>query len=129
MREIRIPIPDDEIYMCFIKMGQRNAMAISVVNVAVCLKVSKDGNIHQARIALGSVAPTPVRAISAEEFLTGLNPSLDNFERAADLVGEEISPISDIRAGRDYRLEMGKELVKRALISTLKSQSGDINNG
>jgi CO/xanthine dehydrogenase FAD-binding subunit len=129
LSEIRIPVPEDKLKMCFLKMGQRNAMAISVVNVAVCLKASQKGVIRKARIALGSVAPTPIRATRSEEFLTGKDPSPETLEKAADLVWEEISPISDIRAGREYRLEMARELVKRALFGAMKSDSGVVNNG
>lgn len=129
LREIIVPNPGDEMRTCFIKMGQRNAMAIAVISVAVCLSVTEGGSIGHARIALGSVAPTPVRAFRTEEFLTGQQADEGTIERAAEIVKNDISPITDLRASREFRLEMSKVLVKRALFAAWKSQSKDGKNG
>jgi len=98
----------------FIKLGLRNAMAISLVSVAASVMV-KAGKVQKVSIALGSVAATPVRANSVEKALLGTEFSALNIEAAAQSVGGDISPITDVRASREYRQDMAVVLVKRAL--------------
>ncbi len=108
----------------FIKLGLRNALAISVVSVAVTVEV--DGNnlaFRDARIALGAVAPKPIRSKSAELALKDRPIGIEAMERAALEAQRDISPISDIRASADYRRAMTKVLVQRALEEALASQS------
>lgn len=98
----------------FLKLGKRQASILAVVNVAAYVG-TKGGVVTEARLALGSVAPTPVRASKAEEFLVG-KPAVDkNFTQAAALVDEDIKPITDVRAGAKYRVRMAKTLAFRAL--------------
>jgi len=104
----------------FIKLGQRRSMAISIVNLSTRLSLGEDHRVAAARIALGAVAPTPVRALTAENVLTGKKISAELLEQAAQLASEEISPISDVRASSDYRKRMSRVLVRRALTATLK---------
>jgi len=98
----------------FYKLGLRKADAISVVSVAVVLEVEK-GVCQKARIALGSVAPRPIRAKSAEQFLLGKALSRDVFEEAAALAAQAVSPISDVRASAEYRRRMSAVLTRRML--------------
>ena len=98
----------------FIKLGLRRAQAISVVNCAVMLKMD-DNTIREARIALGSVAPTIIRVPSAEQFLSGKPLTEENIREAARLAGATPAPIDDVRSTADYRSEMSKVLVARAL--------------
>jgi len=98
----------------FIKLGLRNAMAISLVNVAACVAI-EDGKVSQASVALGSVAATPVRAKMVEKALVGTAFSAQDIEAAAQEVGGDISPITDVRASGEYRQEMAVVLVKRTL--------------
>ena len=64
---------------------------------------------------MGGVAPTPIRAKKTEEFLTGNKLDDEVIEKAAGLITEEISPISDVRSTYEYRLETSKLLVNRVL--------------
>jgi len=98
----------------FLKLGLRRAQAISVVNVAVVLTMLAD-TVTQARITLGSVAPTIVRAEDAERFLTGKVLRPDVRERAAELAAQTIVPISDIRGSAEYRRYMAAVLTRYAL--------------
>jgi xanthine dehydrogenase iron-sulfur cluster and FAD-binding subunit A len=104
----------------FVKLGLRRAQAISVVNVAVILDFDEGGagaqhRVRGARIALGAVAPTIVRAGAAEAFLAGCEFTDEAIDRAARLAVEAARPISDIRAEAWYRSEMVRVLTARAL--------------
>jgi carbon-monoxide dehydrogenase medium subunit len=100
----------------YIKLGARKTLEISMVNVAALLTLeSADGPIVDARIALGSVAPTPVRAYAAEEFLVGKAPSDDAFHQAGEIGVGLCSPITDHRGTMEYRCMMIEVLTKRAL--------------
>ena len=74
IRELRLPKLPPRTLSVFLKLGNRKAMAIAVASVAVRLSLDEMGPITEARIALGSVAPTPVRAYQAEAILQS-NPS------------------------------------------------------
>ncbi len=102
----------------FRMIGKRNGQAISQVNAAVWLLVEK-GTIREARLAVGSVAPVPLRLSAAERLLAGkavkgldLGPVL----AAAD---SEIAPISDVRASLDYRRQVTASLLGDALAEAL----------
>jgi CO/xanthine dehydrogenase FAD-binding subunit len=115
LTEIRIPPVPPNTTSKFIKLGKRKAMAVAVVSAAARLTIDQAGKISQARIALGSVAPTPIRARKAEASLEGQSPSSDLFTEAGQIAGSESSPISDIRASGSYRKKMVSVLTRRAL--------------
>ncbi len=98
----------------FLKLGLRRAQAVSVVNVAVVLTMLAD-TVTQARITLGSVAPTIIRASDAERFLTGKVLTPDVMARAGALAAHIITPISDIRGSAEYRRYMTEVLTRHAL--------------
>ncbi len=98
----------------FLKLGLRRAQAISVVNVAVVLRMLGD-TVTQARLALGSVAPTIVRAADSERFLTGKVLTREVMERAGALAAQTITPISDVRGSAEYRRYMTETLTRHAL--------------
>jgi carbon-monoxide dehydrogenase medium subunit len=85
----------------FLKLGLRQAQAISIVNAAVIVDFAKDGAVRRARIALGAVAPTIVRATDAEAYLANLDLTEATIERAAELAPSAARPISDIRGRAD----------------------------
>jgi len=105
----------------FVKIGLRNAQAISVVNAAVVLKLDAR-KIIDARVALGSVAPTIIRSREAERILKGHELSAEIIHFAASAAVESCSPIDDIRGTAAYRKEMVRVSVHRALSGIL---SGD----
>jgi carbon-monoxide dehydrogenase medium subunit len=113
LTEVRFPKPAANTYSDFQKICY-NPGAIALINVAASIVL--DGNtVQTARIALGSVAPTPVRALEAEVFLVGQAATEENFVKAGELAQNAAKPISDQRASAEYRLEMVKVLTKRAL--------------
>jgi carbon-monoxide dehydrogenase medium subunit len=91
-------------------------MEISVVCVAVCLTL--DDALERcvaARIALGAVAPTAVRARAAERALEGQVAGAEVFRHAGALAVEACAPISDVRASAAFRRHLIATLVPRAL--------------
>jgi xanthine dehydrogenase iron-sulfur cluster and FAD-binding subunit A len=98
----------------FIKLGLRRAQAIAVVNTAVVLEFEED-EISNAWITLGSVAPTIVSAIDAEQFLVGQWLSDAVIEEAAEMATNAANPIDDVRGTAQYRYKMVQVLVARAL--------------
>ncbi|WFO74666.1 xanthine dehydrogenase family protein subunit M [Desulfurococcaceae archaeon MEX13E-LK6-19] len=119
LTEIIVPILDSYGFS-YIKFGRRSAFTLSVVAIATAVKVS-NGVFEDVRIALNSVAPTPVRAKSVEEYLRGKNISRDVIDEAAKLVIKDISPISDVRASADYRRELSIVLTRDTLVNALKN--------
>jgi len=110
-----IKIKDDSINKngCFIKLGLRQAMAISLATVALILEVEKD-KVADVRIAMGSIAPTPLRLIKVEGFLKNKKINDELIEGAIEKVREEVKPIGDVRASAEYRRYISGILFKRA---------------
>jgi CO/xanthine dehydrogenase FAD-binding subunit len=98
----------------FQRIGRRRGFTLSVVNAAVYIE--RDGaKIKEARIALGSVAPTPIRAPKVEAKLRGREMSEALIAEAAVGCIETAKPIDDIRGTAEYRKDMVGVLVKRAM--------------
>lgn len=96
----------------FYKLGPRQADAISLISVAVWLERT-GGKIHDVRIALGAVAPYPLRATRAEAVLRGQPFDEMNLRQAARAASDECSPIDDLRASARYRRRMIGVYVRR----------------
>jgi len=123
LAEIIVPFPLPHTKGIYIKYGRRKAMEIAMVSVAVIATLSVEGEVWEdVNIILGAVAPTPLRARKAEEVLQSKRISEPLIEKVGQLAYEEACPISDMRASADYRKEMVKVLVKKAIreISGLK---------
>ena len=102
----------------FIKLGLRRAQAISVLSVAVIVETAGDPAhtpVQQAKISLGAVAPTIVRAAEAEAYLRGKVLDDGVIREASQLARLAADPIADIRSSAAYRLGMVETLVARAL--------------
>lgn len=127
IREIRVRQMDEGERCRFVKVGRRNALAISLASVAVTLKLREGGDEGEAEriaIALGSVAPTPIRAEKAERLLTERGISEDSVRAASELAAEESKPISDIRAKAEYRRLLVKVWLERTIRDLVPAVSG-----
>ncbi len=112
--EIEIPTPPTSSAGCYLRHTPREEMDIAVVGVASLL-VLEGKTLQDAKIALGAVAPTVIRAPQAEAVLTGRAPSQDLIEETATRAAEAIEPISDVRGSAEYRRELVKVLTRRTL--------------
>lgn len=122
LSEIVIPPPQGE--TIYLKHSQRAFMDIAMVGVALRLDTN-GGKISAVRVALGAVAPTPMRAKSAEKELEDQPPSDDLFARAAAVAAEACTPIDDIRAPAWYRRRIVEVLIRRGLSALWqRSQQG-----
>ena len=113
IRELRLPLAENDERGGFYKIG-RTAEDISMVNAATTLSI-QEGVITKARLVLGAVAPIPLRVVPAEEALLSQPATEETFQRIAEIVRNEVRPISDQRASADYRQRMSGVAAVRAL--------------
>ncbi len=114
LTEIAFPIPERTAKFAYHKMGRRNAMAISVVSVGVLLKMKGD-ICSEAAVALGAVAPTPIRVPAVESLLRNQKVDLALAKNCGELAAESAQPIDDLRASGDYRRKMCAVYVEKAI--------------
>ncbi len=128
LTEVRVPPASPQGRGIFYKLGPRGAPEdICIVSVAVFAVSDAAGrNWEDVRIALGAVAPTPVRARNAEEALRGQPIEGQVLEDAARLAAEkDARPITDIRGSANYRRAMVQVLVSRALEHVTREVKGE----
>jgi carbon-monoxide dehydrogenase medium subunit len=116
---IVIPIPHRETRIGYQTLTLREAMDLSVVSAAAFLR-KEHGIIEEARLALGAVAPVPLRAVGAEKILIGKQGKSKHIQIAAETAALECVPISDVRASEEYRREMIKVVTRRVLKEVLE---------
>jgi carbon-monoxide dehydrogenase medium subunit len=119
---IEVPPPPRNGGKAYIKHGRRRAMELATVGVAVSLE-QKNGQCSDIRIALGAVAPTPIRARQAEARLRGRAISAESLSDVAEAAMAEATPISNVRASAGYRKEMVGVLTRRAIGIALEALS------
>jgi aerobic carbon-monoxide dehydrogenase medium subunit len=103
----------------FQKLGRLES-DIAVVNAGAGVAVGRDGRCTWARLALGAVAPTPLRARRAEALLVGRPFDAAAVRAAAERAAAETRPVTDVRSTAEYRREMSRVLVARALAECLE---------
>jgi len=113
---ISIPLPVGR-QLRYRKVGTRRAQAISKVVIALAWQsaAETDGAWRDVHLALGSVAPTPVRAPATEAALEGAAPSEAIADRAASTLAGELSPIDDVRSSADYRRAVAARVLHRLI--------------
>ena len=125
LTELRLPPPLPNTGGLYIKHSPRGAMDISAAGVAAVVSLAADGTCASVRIALGAVAPAPLRARAAEDGLTGQTPTGDAIVAAAQSAAAASSPIADVRSGAEYRREMVRVLTERTLRHAVATAGGD----
>jgi CO/xanthine dehydrogenase FAD-binding subunit len=119
---IRIPLVGDR-EQRFRKVGTRRAQAISKVVVAAAWR-GQDA-WRDARIALGSVAATPIRVAAAEAALEGRPRTRESIEAAVAALGDAIHPIDDVRSTAAYRREAARRVLRRLLADAVGTTDVD----
>jgi carbon-monoxide dehydrogenase medium subunit len=128
MVEIRFPIPVHETVTNFQKLG-RTMVDIALVNAAARLTRDGEGQVAQARIALGAVAPVPMRCKAAEELVAGAKVADITgalLDQVSSRAAADARPITDIRASAGYRRRLCQVLVRRALEEVVQKLGGRI---
>jgi carbon-monoxide dehydrogenase medium subunit len=106
----------------YIKFSPREMMDLAYVGVAVALDLHDGKQCRKARIALGAVSPTPMRARRAEALLENQTVTEELAEKAGAEAAAESKPISDVRSSADYRREMVRVNTKRALLNAVAGE-------
>ncbi len=115
---VRVPRVDGRTAV-FRKVARRRAQAISVVSIAVAWQVD-EGRWHDVRVALGAVAPTPIRTRATERVLEGGTPGEALAGRAADALAGEIAPIDDVRSTAAYRRAGAGRILHRIVVDAAR---------
>jgi len=114
--QIIIPKEIEQFKGIYLKHGPRKAMDIGIVNIAILLDADAgSGLCNQIMIAMGAVAPRPIRAKKAEALLNGHKLNSEAIQKAAEAAASEATPITDFRASAGYRKDLVKNLVARGI--------------
>ena len=116
LKELVLPAPSANTASSYLRFIPRNEMDIAVAGVGSLIEVDPSSKVvTKARIALASVAPTPVRAYAAEEYLEGIVIDEATISKTADLAVQAAVPITDVRGSAEYRKELIRVLTNRTL--------------
>ncbi|MFH1533000.1 MAG: FAD binding domain-containing protein [Pseudomonadota bacterium] len=124
--EVRVPRPPEGTVATFRKFGPRRANVIAASSLATALTF-QDGVVARARLAAGSVAPTPLRLLRVEGFLLGraatdlADPRIR--EEAAELLLEEVVPIDDVRGSAWYKGRVAANALIRELAAAAEKEA------
>ncbi len=111
---LELPTPQERSGSFYLRHTPRAWMDLAFVGAAAAVQLGEKDEILSVRIALGAVAPTPMRAFRAEERLAGCQPAETLLAEAARLAAGETRPIDDLRASADYRRAAALTLTRRA---------------
>ena len=123
---VDVPEPAPHTGDAFERFTPRSAMDIAIASAAARVTLDPDGgHIEAVRIALGAVAPTPIRALRAEDLVREKEPTPEVLQQAGAAAMEECNPIDDIRGTAAYRKELVRILVVRVLRRAVERARGD----
>lgn len=111
---VRVPLLPRR-HVRFRKVGTRRAQAISKVVLSLSWITAEDGAWRDSRVALGSVAATPIRAPGTEAALDGRHPIRTTADAAVEALEAEITPIDDVRSTADYRKMVSGRVLRRLI--------------
>jgi carbon-monoxide dehydrogenase medium subunit len=117
---IDVPIGGVNTGAGYMNLGVRKAQDCNIVNVASWITLADDGTIASARIVMGCVGPTPLRATSAEKCIIGEKPTRALFKNAGDAASTDSRPILDFRGSAEYRHALAGVLTRRTLHLAIK---------
>jgi carbon-monoxide dehydrogenase medium subunit len=115
---IIVPVPKKGTRVAYQVLTEREAMDLSMVSAAAMIRRER-GKVKDVKIALGAVAPTPIRVPGAEKALKGTRGREEDIRKAVEAGGAACAPISDIRASERYRRDMVEVVTRRVLEEVL----------
>lgn len=116
---ISITLPSEKHAGCYIRLGRYKGEDLAQASVAV---LALPDNLY--RVGFGAVAPVPVRARKIEKALNGNTLNEDILNTSQSLIPDEIFPITDIRASKEYRMHMCKIMFERAIKAAVERLEG-----
>jgi len=131
LKEMVIELPKQRSAGCYLKLRRRKAVDVSLAGVAFQAETGPDGKtLAKVGIALGGVAPTPVRAPEAEAILVGstLDEAITKVSDCAKIAVKAASPIDDVRATASYRrtiVDVFLHQCAQKVLGTLKNGGGN----
>ena len=123
LTEIRIPALPARTGGAFVEMARR-AGDFALVGVAALITVDGAGRCQRARIALGGVGPTPIRAVAAEEALIGQAPSGAALDEAATRAATATNPPSDLHGSAAFRRKLARHFTREAIALAARRAGG-----
>jgi carbon-monoxide dehydrogenase medium subunit len=126
LTEILVPETAPHTFGTYIKHSSRGAIDLAIVNITVLLTMEPEREVcREAKIVLGTVSPTPLRARNAEKALTGAKIGEAVIDEAARVASEEAEPRKgSIRGSYEYKKEMVRVLTGRAIRAVAAAASG-----
>ena len=118
---IRWNLPETEDMLKLYKVSKRKDLDISTFTAGIWLKLQK-GKINKARLAFGGVGPVVLRLPETEKYLRGKPLLAEIFQQAGKIARDEITPISDVRASADYRLQLAENILQKFFHECCNSQ-------
>jgi len=118
--ELQVPFCLPRTGGVYLRHSIRKAMDLAIVGVAAVMTLGPDEICRDAKIVLGAVAPTPIRALEAERKITNKIIDENLSKKCAEAAAGEAHPISDVRASAEYRREMVKVLTRYAVKEALE---------
>ena len=117
---VTVPVPAENSGNCYLPFTVRRALDLAMVGAAANMMM-EDGICKDIKIALGAVAPTPKRALNAEALLLGQKLTDELIEQAAEIASQQdCAPITDMRASREYRMELVRVLTRDAIRACIR---------
>ena len=114
LTEVSIP-PSARLRSTYLKLRRRRAVDFPMLGVAAAVRCSDDGTVQEARLVLGAIAPAPLRAAAAEEFLMGRRLTPEVVDAASQIAAGPVRPFDNADLGSRYRKWMAAVFVARAL--------------
>lgn len=111
--DIIVPLPSPEVFSAYYKVGKRQALAVAVASLAVCLKRDTGGAVGRIKLAWGSVGPTVTVLPAVEELLCGQRLTAPLLGQAGAMAAAGVRPIDDVRASAAYRRQLAGNLLLR----------------
>lgn len=118
---VRVPLPDPAAKLRLYKVSRRHDMDISTFTAAILITTNGD-QITSAKIAYGAVGPVVLRLPKTESYLVGRTLDAATMTAAGEIAVGEITPLTDVRGGKDFRLQLAKNVLLKFLA---QSQSDD----